>query len=55
MTDPTTPTTACTCLAAPDRHVPMGSVALPLSPLGPHRSASTIHAHAAARIMGSII
>src|SRR5215216_6605754 len=42
MTDSTTPTTARNGLAAPDRHRPKGSVALPLSPFGRHRPASTI-------------
>ena len=49
MADPTTPTTAWPRLAAPDRHGPKRSVALPLSPFGPRRPASTIHRHAAAR------
>jgi hypothetical protein len=55
MSDSTTPTTACPRPAAPDRHGPKGSVALPLSPFGPRRPASTGHGHAAARAAESII
>ncbi len=49
MVDSTTPTPAWPRLVAPDRHGPKGSVALPLSPFGPRRPASTIHGHAATR------
>ena len=55
MADPTTPTTAWTRLAAPDRHPAKGPVALPLFPFVVHRPASTIHDHAAARAAGSTI
>jgi hypothetical protein len=55
MTESTTPTTICPRPAAPDRHGPKGSVALPLSPFGPQRPASTVHGHLAARAMASVI
>jgi hypothetical protein len=55
MTDSTTPTTICPRPAAPDRHVPNGSVAPPLSPFGPRRPASTVHGHLAARAMNPTI
>jgi hypothetical protein len=49
MAPSTTPTTPRHCLAAPDRHPPKGSVALPLFPFGVHRPASTIQGRVAAR------
>jgi hypothetical protein len=55
MVDSTTPTTVCGCLAAPVRHGPKGSVAVPLSPFGPRRPASAMHAHPAARATESTI
>jgi hypothetical protein len=55
MTESTTPTPSCPRPAAPDRHGPKGSVALPLSPFGPRRPASTVHGHLAARAMDSVI
>jgi hypothetical protein len=55
MTDSMAPTTICPRPAAPDRHGPKGSVSLTLSPFGPRRPASTVHAHLAARAMESII
>ena len=55
MADSTTHTTVCPRPAAPDRHVPKGSVSLTLSPFGPRRPASTVHGHLAARAIESII
>jgi hypothetical protein len=55
MADSTTPTTAWTRLAAPDRHPAKGPVEPPLFPFAGHRPASTIHDHAAARVAESTI
>jgi hypothetical protein len=55
MAEFATPTPAWQRLAAPDRHGPKGSVALPLSPFGPRRPASTIRGQAAARAADSTI
>jgi hypothetical protein len=55
MTDSTTPTAIWPHPAAPDRHVPKGSVSLTLSSFGPRRPASTVHAQLTARAMKSII
>ncbi len=55
MAEPTTPTLVRRRLAAPDRHGPKGSVALPLSPFGPRRLASTIRSRPRARAAGSTI
>jgi hypothetical protein len=55
MADSATPTTICPRPAAPDRHGPKGSVALPLSPFGPRRPASTVHEQLAARAAESAI
>ena len=53
--DRTTPTTPRSCLAAPDRHRPKGSVALPLFPFGQRRPASTIQDRVAARAARSTV
>jgi len=45
MVDSTTPAPVCTRPAAQDGTRQEGSVALPLSPSGVHRPASTVHAH----------
>jgi hypothetical protein len=58
MIEPTTPTTICPRPAAPDRHGPKESVALPLSPFGPRRGwvgRITVHGHLAVLAVGSII
>jgi hypothetical protein len=55
MAEATTPTTAWTRLAAPDRHATKGPVAPPLFPFAAYRPASTIHGHAAAWVATSTI
>jgi hypothetical protein len=58
MAESMTPTTICPRPAAPDRHVPKGSVALPLSPFCPRRGRAgqiTVHGHLAARAIDSAI
>ena len=55
MVDPTTPAPVCTRPAALDGTRREGSVALPLSPFGPRRPASTARGQLTARAVGSII
>src|SRR6188508_3508368 len=55
MVDSKPATPGCPRPAAPDRHGPKGSVALPLSPFGPRRPASTVHDHPAPRDSESTI